>query len=100
MKLREWIIGGAVLLNPLSSVADEFKASGIVERVEPGIIVLNISSDNCSGSHKLILKNAKIEGNISKGRKIFFKASGNPCIKEKVYLLEIRSMVFEEAEHE
>ncbi len=100
MRLREWVAGSAVLLTYLSFAGEEFRASGIVERIEPGRVVLNVSSDNCSGSHELILKDVRIEGTLSEGRKVFFRASGNPCLEEEVYLLEVRSGVFTEAEDE
>jgi len=100
MRLREWVAGSVVLLVSLSPAGEEFRASGIVERIEPGRVFLNVSSDNCSGVHELILKDSRIEGTLSEGRKVFFRSSANPCFEEEVYLLEVRSGVFEEAENE
>jgi len=96
--VREWVAGIVASVSLLSFAGEGFRASGIVESVEADSVVLLVSSDNCSGSYRFYIKSPELMHFLREGRRIFFRASASPCEEEKVYLLEVRSGVYEEAE--
>ena len=90
-----WLRKYTLLLPAVLLASEQYLGSGVVIEVGSGKVKLFVNTGSCYGTRELLLRDLQLSASLKKriGKRIFFKASANPCSQQGSVLIELVTKV-------